>query len=143
MPARYTTERQMLNRPITGNPDRDSRLARPHAFALAAAFLAVVALRPAPCEAHICCGCSTAGVSVSNANPDPGEEITITRHGRPVAVVLRPGALRSRRAEQVIGRAREVAELVSAARGRPLPEAALSEEHAREWVDAVRADRNR
>lgn len=72
-----------------------------------------------------------------------GEEVTITRHGRPVAVVLRPDAVRARRGEQVIGRAREVAELVAAARGRPLPEAALSEERAREWVDAVRADRDR
>jgi antitoxin (DNA-binding transcriptional repressor) of toxin-antitoxin stability system len=72
-----------------------------------------------------------------------GEEITITRHGRPAAVLLRPDAVRARRAERVIGRAREVAELVSAARGRPLPDAALSEERAREWADAVRADRDR
>ena len=72
-----------------------------------------------------------------------GEEITITRHGRPVAVLLRPDAVRARRAEQVIGRGREVAELVSAARSRPLPEAALSEERAREWVEAVRVQRDR
>jgi antitoxin (DNA-binding transcriptional repressor) of toxin-antitoxin stability system len=71
-----------------------------------------------------------------------GEEITITRHGRPVAVLLRPDAVRARRAEQTIGRAREVAELVSAARARPLPAATLSDEHAREWVDALRADRD-
>lgn len=72
-----------------------------------------------------------------------GEEITITRHGRPAAVLLRPDAVRARRAEQVIGRARKVAELVAAARGRPLPDAALSEDRAQEWVDAVRADRDR
>jgi antitoxin (DNA-binding transcriptional repressor) of toxin-antitoxin stability system len=72
-----------------------------------------------------------------------GEEITITRHGRPVAVLLRPDAVRARRAEQTIGRAREVAELVSAARGRPLPEAAVSAERAQEWAVAVRADRER
>jgi antitoxin (DNA-binding transcriptional repressor) of toxin-antitoxin stability system len=72
-----------------------------------------------------------------------GEEITITRHGRPAAVLLRPDAVRARRAEQVIGRAREVAELVSTARGRPLPEAAVSAERAQEWADAVRADRDR
>lgn len=72
-----------------------------------------------------------------------GEEITITRHGRPAAVLLRPDAVRARRGKQVIKRAREVAELVSAARGRPLPEAALSEGRAREWVDALRAGRDR
>jgi antitoxin (DNA-binding transcriptional repressor) of toxin-antitoxin stability system len=72
-----------------------------------------------------------------------GEEVTITRHGRPVAVLLRPDAVRARRAEEAIGRAREVADLVSAARGRPLPEPALSAEHARDWVDAMRADRDR
>lgn len=72
-----------------------------------------------------------------------GEEITITRHGRPAAVLLRPDAVRARRAEHVITQARGVAELVSAARDRPLPEAAVSEERAQEWVDAVRADRDR
>ena len=72
-----------------------------------------------------------------------GEEITITRHGRPAAVLLRPDAVRARRAERVIERAREVAELVSAARGRPLAEAAVSPEHGQEWTDAIRADRDR
>jgi antitoxin (DNA-binding transcriptional repressor) of toxin-antitoxin stability system len=72
-----------------------------------------------------------------------GEEITITRHGRPAAVLLRPDAVRTRRAEQAIDRAREVAELVTAARGRPLPDAAVREEHATAWADAVRADRER
>ncbi|HEY5857055.1 MAG TPA: type II toxin-antitoxin system prevent-host-death family antitoxin [Aldersonia sp.] len=68
-----------------------------------------------------------------------GEKITITRHGRAVAVLLRPDAVRPRRGEQVFERAREVAELVSAARGRPLPEAAVSAERARELVDGMRA----
>jgi antitoxin (DNA-binding transcriptional repressor) of toxin-antitoxin stability system len=44
-----------------------------------------------------------------------GEEITITRHGRPAAVLLRPDALRTRRAEHAIDRAREIVGLVSAA----------------------------
>jgi prevent-host-death family protein len=72
-----------------------------------------------------------------------GEEVVITRHGRPAAVLLRPDAVRTRRAEQTIGRAREVAELMSAARSRPLPDAAVSEHHAQEWVDEVRTDRDR
>jgi antitoxin (DNA-binding transcriptional repressor) of toxin-antitoxin stability system len=72
-----------------------------------------------------------------------GEEITLTRHGRPVAVLLRPDAVRLRRAERVIERAREVAELVSAARSRPLADAAVRPERAQEWAAAVRADRDR
>lgn len=72
-----------------------------------------------------------------------GEEITITRHGRPVAVLLRPDAVRARRAEQTIDQAREVADLITAARGRTLPEPAVSEELAQDWVEAVHADRER
>jgi len=72
-----------------------------------------------------------------------GEEVTITRHGRPAAGLLRPDAVRMRRAEQTIQRAREVAELGAAARKRPLPAAAVSGEHAEEWVEAVHADRGR
>lgn len=72
-----------------------------------------------------------------------GEEITITRHGRAVAVLLQPDALRTRRGEQVIERARAIADLVAAGRGRPLSEAAVSAEQAREWVEAVRVERDR
>jgi antitoxin (DNA-binding transcriptional repressor) of toxin-antitoxin stability system len=72
-----------------------------------------------------------------------GEEVTITRYGRPVAVLLRPDAVRARRAEQAIDRAHEVAALVSAARERPLPAPAVSAERAQAWVDAVRSDRDR
>ena len=72
-----------------------------------------------------------------------GEEITITRHGRPAAILLRPDAVRGRRAEQTIERAREVTELVATARARALPAAAVSPERADGWVDAVRAERDR
>jgi prevent-host-death family protein len=72
-----------------------------------------------------------------------GEEITITRHGRPAAVLLRPDVVRARRAEKTIERAREVAAMVSVARNRPLPEPVVSAERAQEWVDTVRADRDR
>ena len=74
---------------------------------------------------------------------EQGEEITITRHGRAVGVLLRPDALRLRRAERVVERAREVGELVSAARRQPLAGAAVSPARAEEWVDAVRTDRDR
>jgi len=33
---------------------------------------------------------------------EDGEEVTITRHGRPVAVLVRPDALRSRRARAAL-----------------------------------------
>lgn len=71
-----------------------------------------------------------------------GEEITITRHGDPVAVVLRPDAVRPRRAQETIERSREIGALVAAARERPLTSAALAVARAEELVAAVRADRD-
>jgi antitoxin (DNA-binding transcriptional repressor) of toxin-antitoxin stability system len=72
-----------------------------------------------------------------------GEEITITRHGRPAAVLLRPDSVRVRRAAGAIEDARQVAALVSAARDRPLPPPSVSPEHAQRWVESIRADRDR
>ena len=72
-----------------------------------------------------------------------GEEITITRYGRPAAVLLRPDSVRMRRAKETIDHAREVAALVSAGRDRPLPAPAVSADHAQGWAEAVRADRDR
>jgi prevent-host-death family protein len=63
-----------------------------------------------------------------------GDEVTITRHGRPVAVVVHPDALRARRAEAVIRRAREVGDLLAAARSKPLASGRLSTERADELV---------
>jgi prevent-host-death family protein len=71
-----------------------------------------------------------------------GEEITITRHGRPVAVLLRADAVRHRRAEAALERARQVGEMLAAARERPLPPPAISVERAEELVQAIRADRD-
>lgn len=72
-----------------------------------------------------------------------GEEITITRHGRPAAVVLRPDAVRSRRAESVLSRAGELATMLDAAHEKPLSPAAVSAEHADQWTAGVDADRER
>lgn len=72
-----------------------------------------------------------------------GEEITITRQGKPAAVLLRPDRVRTRRAEETIERAREISELIAAARDQPLPAAALSPERAQALADAVHAGRNR
>ncbi|MGI9004520.1 MAG: type II toxin-antitoxin system Phd/YefM family antitoxin [Pseudonocardia sp.] len=72
-----------------------------------------------------------------------GEEITITRHGRPVAVLLRPDSIRPRRAEDTIERARELGGLLAAAREQPLGAADLSVDRAEELVEAVRIGRDR
>ncbi|WP_205740903.1 type II toxin-antitoxin system Phd/YefM family antitoxin [Haloactinopolyspora alba] len=72
-----------------------------------------------------------------------GEEVTITRHGRPVAVVLRPDTVRSRRAESALAGAAEVRELMERARNTPLSEVSgLSAEYADELVADIRADRD-
>lgn len=53
-----------------------------------------------------------------------GDEVTITRHGRPVAVVIRPDTLRSRRASSALRRADEIGDLLERAAG--LPPASIS-----------------
>lgn len=72
-----------------------------------------------------------------------GDEVTITRHGQPVAVLVRPDALRARRAEATIRQARQVADLLAAAGQQTLPPAGLSAERADELVAAVRETRHR
>lgn len=72
-----------------------------------------------------------------------GDEITITRHGQPVAVVVRPDVLRTRRAEAAIGRARQVGDLLSAAGQQPLGSGGVSAKRADELVRAVRDSRDR
>lgn len=72
-----------------------------------------------------------------------GEEVTITRHGRPVAVVVRPDVLRSRRAEGALQQAGEVHELLAAARGRPLSRSSgVSLQYAEELIGDIRAGRD-
>lgn len=72
-----------------------------------------------------------------------GEEITITRHGRPAAVLLRPDMVRLRRADHVLQQAREIAARVAAGGDQVLAPPAVSAAHAEEWVAALRADRDR
>ncbi|MGH4015548.1 MAG: type II toxin-antitoxin system Phd/YefM family antitoxin [Pseudonocardiaceae bacterium] len=71
-----------------------------------------------------------------------GDEVTITRHGRPVAVLVRPDALRTRRAEATIRQARQLADLLAAAGQQLLTPAGLSAERAEELVQAVREARD-
>lgn len=72
-----------------------------------------------------------------------GEEVTLTRHGRPVAVVVRPDALRSRRAERGLLAAEQTRAALAAARERPLSAAPhLAAGRADELVAALRTDRD-
>jgi prevent-host-death family protein len=73
---------------------------------------------------------------------EAGEEITVTRHGRPIAVVIQYDRARRRRAEPLLEQgARRRAER-ERARSRPLPKPSISAEHAELWVNEIRADRD-
>lgn len=72
-----------------------------------------------------------------------GEEVTITRHGRAVAVIVRPDVLRSRsRAGSVLAEADRLHQLIEAAGTSELPARGLTEEYAEELIAAIRADRD-
>jgi prevent-host-death family protein len=72
-----------------------------------------------------------------------GEEITIVRHGQPVAVLVRPDRLRSRRAAAIIEEAKQLEDMLAAARNRPLSAAgSMTPERAEELIREIRADRD-
>lgn len=73
-----------------------------------------------------------------------GEEITITRHGKPAAVVVRPDVLWSRtRAELVLEQAHRLDQLLAAAGAQELPERdGLTEQRAEELIGAIRSGRS-
>jgi prevent-host-death family protein len=74
---------------------------------------------------------------------EEGEEVTITRHGRPIAVLVRPDALRSRRAQEALEGAARVHELLAEAASTPLPEGAgLTTQRAEELIGEIRAGRD-
>jgi prevent-host-death family protein len=71
-----------------------------------------------------------------------GEEITLTRHGEAVAVVVRPDRLRARRSEKVFEEAARLGELLAEGRQTPLGQGpGISEERAEELLAEVRAGR--
>ncbi|MCU0259754.1 MAG: type II toxin-antitoxin system Phd/YefM family antitoxin [Ilumatobacteraceae bacterium] len=73
-----------------------------------------------------------------------GEEITITRHGEAIAVVVRPDALRVRRADRATADAERVRQLLELARTRPLlPSPSITPDRAERLVADVRAARRR
>jgi len=71
-----------------------------------------------------------------------GEEVTLTRHGEAVAVVVRPDLLRVRRAEGVLQAASALREQIVAARRAPRPpRTSASRQRAEALVAEVRASR--
>ena len=70
-----------------------------------------------------------------------GEEVTLTRHGEPVAVVVRPDTLRVRRAEAALAGAARLHDDLLEARARPLAPAALDPAHAEALIADVRSSR--
>jgi prevent-host-death family protein len=72
-----------------------------------------------------------------------GEEVTITRHGQPVAVIVRPDSLRSRRADRTLASTERLRALLAAGRGTPLNAGALSEARADELIAEINAGRDR
>jgi antitoxin (DNA-binding transcriptional repressor) of toxin-antitoxin stability system len=73
---------------------------------------------------------------------EDGEEITITRHGRVVAVMVRPDVLRARRADRVLADAEQVHHVLSTARSTPLPAAGeVTVDRAEELIADIRTGR--
>ncbi len=73
---------------------------------------------------------------------EDGEEVTITRHGRPVAVLVRPDVMRTR-ATVIIEDAGHIRELLAAAAASDLPgERGLTPERAEELISEIRAGRD-
>jgi prevent-host-death family protein len=72
-----------------------------------------------------------------------GDEVTITRHGLPVAVVVRPDALRRRRADVALATAAKVRDLLAAARRTSLTASGLSEARAEELIAEISGSRDR
>ena len=73
-----------------------------------------------------------------------GEEITITRHGREVAVIVRPDAIRVRRADQALAEAERLRDILSRGRSARLSDApGMSIERADELVAELAASRSK
>ena len=72
-----------------------------------------------------------------------GEEVTITRHGRAVAVMVRPDALRSRRARAALDGAEAIHQLLAgAASAAPSEGPGLTTTRAEELIAEIRAGRD-
>jgi antitoxin (DNA-binding transcriptional repressor) of toxin-antitoxin stability system len=74
---------------------------------------------------------------------EAGEEVTITRHGRPVAVLVRPDTLAARRGAASIAAAERIGELLREARVAEIPvPSGVSAARAEELIAQIRMDRD-
>ncbi|MGH9112299.1 MAG: type II toxin-antitoxin system Phd/YefM family antitoxin [Acidimicrobiales bacterium] len=74
---------------------------------------------------------------------EAGEEITITRHGKPAVVVLRHDAVRVRRARRAYAEAEKLHAELEHARRRPLRSVpGITREFAEELIAEIRSDRD-
>ena len=76
---------------------------------------------------------------------EAGEEITLTRHGKAVAVLVRPDVLRRRRNAELFAKADAIGRMLEEARKQPLPDltkGGLAPGRAEELVAQIRADRD-
>jgi antitoxin (DNA-binding transcriptional repressor) of toxin-antitoxin stability system len=73
---------------------------------------------------------------------EAGEEVTLTRHGKAVAVLVRPDALRHRRADAAFAKAQEVHDLLAEARTRPISSGGLTVEYGEALIGEIRAGRD-
>ena len=72
-----------------------------------------------------------------------GEEITITRHGQAVAVIVRPDIMWSRsRAQDALAEADQLRALMHGAAESELPAGGLTQDYAEELIAALRSGRD-
>jgi prevent-host-death family protein len=72
-----------------------------------------------------------------------GDEVTVTRHGLAVAVIVRPDALRTRRSAQTLAEGEQLSQVLVGMKDQPRPDGSLSNDRVEELVAAVRAERDR
>ena len=73
---------------------------------------------------------------------EAGEEIVLTRHGRQIAVIVRPDVLRIRRAGPALDAAGKIHDRLEAARRASLPSRGLSRHRADSLIEEVRSNRD-
>lgn len=73
---------------------------------------------------------------------EAGEEVVVTRHGRQIAVIVRPDTLRVRRASEALESAAGIRDRLEKARRTPLPKKGLTAQRAEAHVAEIRAGRD-
>lgn len=74
---------------------------------------------------------------------EAGEEVRLTRHSAVVAVIVRPDALKVRRAAPSIDQANELRDRLVQAAGWTQPPGGIDRDRAEELAADIRADRDR